>query len=332
MSRRQYWIGMVAAALLLTTGAAQAQWTWTPQTGRWINVKRLPKETAELQLEFARKQMLEGNLKKAMQETDKFVRFYSDSDLGDDNQFLRGEILMAQDEPRKAAKAFQSVVTSYPDSDLFEKVIAKQYEIGDQLFAKGEKKMSKHWGLYRKRPFKYASEVYAMVIDNQPFTNAAAEAQYKVGLCQFTRKEYIAAAYDYRRVIEDYPDSDWVDDASYGLASCYRAAALGADYDQTPSMLAVRAVDDFMIRFSDDPRAEELKGVRQEMRETIAQQRVKTAQFYVSRRQFDSARLAYGVVVEQYGDTSVAKEAQDWLDANPAPAHPAYGQATREGS
>ena len=44
----------LAIALLLATGFAQAQWTWTPQTGRFVNLKRMPKETPELQLEYAR--------------------------------------------------------------------------------------------------------------------------------------------------------------------------------------------------------------------------------------------------------------------------------------
>lgn len=331
MLRRLCWTGGLVAALLLVSAAAQAQWTWTPQTGRWINVKRLPKETAELQLEYARTLMLEGDYNKAMRETDKFDRFYGDTDLADENQFLRGEVHMAQGEVRKAAKAFQRVVTGYPDSDLFDRVIEKQYEIGDRLYEKGQKKIRKRWRPFRKKPFKYAAEIYAMVVDNRPFTNEAAEAQYKVGLCQFTREEYIAAAYDYRRVIEDYPDSDWVDDAGYGLATCYHAASLPAAYDQTPSFLTVRAIDDFAERFPNDPRADELKTIRQQMRETIARQRLKTARFYEDRRQFKAARVSFDVVAEQFDDTAVVEEARQWLAENPAPERPAYGRKAREG-
>jgi len=315
-----------AVVVLMLSAVASAQWTWTPQTGRWINIKNLPKETAELQLEYARSLMLEGDYKHALRETNKFTQFYADSDLADDNQFLRGAIRVAQGNSGKAAKELQQVITTYPDTDLYDQVIAKQYEIGDRLYEKGQANLRKHWRPYRKRPFKSAIELYTMVIESQPFTNVAAEAQYKLGLCQFTREEYITAAYEYRRVIEDYSDSDWVDDAGHGLATCYYEASLPADYDQTPSELAVRAIDDFTGRFPNDARVDDLRDRRREMRETMARQRLKVAQFYKKRRQFKAARISFEVVVEQFADTAVLDEAQRWLAENPSADSPTFGE------
>ena len=308
----------VAVAVLLSVPIlAHAQWTWTPQTKRWVNVKRLPKETAELQVEYARGLMLKGDYKKAIRETVKFNSYYGDTDLADQNQLLRGEIRMGQGNLVDAAKEFQLVVTSYPDSELYEQVIAKQYEIGNGLYAKGEAKMQKRWRLFRKRPFKRAIEVYSMVIDNQPFTDEAAEAQYRVGLCHHTREEYIEAAFEYRRVIEDYSGSNWVDEAGYGLARCYYDASLPAEYDQVPSYLAISAVDDFRERFADDDRVAELGQVRAEMREVIAQQRFRTAQFYEKRREFSAARVYYEVILDQFPETAAADKAKQWLADNP---------------
>ena len=70
-----------AIALLLSTGFAQEQWTWTPQTGRFVNLKRMPKETPELQLEYARSLMLAGDERKALRETEKFVEYYGSDAL-----------------------------------------------------------------------------------------------------------------------------------------------------------------------------------------------------------------------------------------------------------
>ena len=56
-------VALVAAWAL----PVHAQWTWTPQTGRWVNMKRLPKETAELQIEHARSLMLQGDHRKAIE-------------------------------------------------------------------------------------------------------------------------------------------------------------------------------------------------------------------------------------------------------------------------
>ncbi|HNR36787.1 MAG TPA: hypothetical protein PKO36_16545, partial [Candidatus Hydrogenedentes bacterium] len=85
---------IVAAALAMMPWAAYAQWTWTPQTGRFVNIKRLPKETAELQIEFARGFLVKGDHSRAWRETNKFFEFYRKDPLADQNQFLRGEIRM----------------------------------------------------------------------------------------------------------------------------------------------------------------------------------------------------------------------------------------------
>lgn len=313
---------LVAAALLVMAAAADA-WVWNPATGRWINEKNLPQPTAELQVEAARSLMEQGEYKKALRETNKFDQYYLDSEWADDNQFLRGEINLRQGDYLEAAHQFQQVITNYPDTDLYDAVIEKQYEIGDRFYELGQKRMEKKWTLFRRRPLKKAIDVYSMVIDNQPFQEAAAEAQYKIGLCHFTRDEYVEAAYEYQRVIEDYASSDWVDDASYGLAMCYYEASLPPDYDQTRSRLAIEAIDEFKARFPEDERVENLAEKRQDMRDKIARQRLMTARFYEKRRRFDAARIYYEAVVEQFPDTAAATDAKSWLDETIQSGQPA---------
>lgn len=314
-------LGSFAIACVVAASGAYAQWTWTPQTGRFVNIKRLPKETPELQVEFARGLMVEGKYKDALRETGKFINYYNETDWADDNQFLRGEIKMAQEQYSDAANAFQQVVAVYPDSPLFDDVIAKQYEIGDRFFERGEVNLAKDsllaWRPFRKRPFRRAVDVYNMVIDNQPFTNEAAEAQYKIGLCHFTLEEYVEASFEYQRVIEDYAQSEWADDASYGLAMCYYESSMSPDYDQAPSLLAVEAIDTFDVKYPADGRGAELASIRTEMVERVAKQRLQTAQFYEKRRRFKSARIYYNVVVDQFPGTAAASEAQSWLTSNP---------------
>ncbi len=308
---------VLAAVVTFAAGTAQAEWTWTPQTGRWINAKRLPKETAELQIEHARELMMQGDYKKAWRETGKFESFYSDSPLADENHFLRGEIRLHQGQFKRAAKLFQELVVNYPDTDRYDDAIEKQYEIGDAYYEKGCKRVKQRWRLFRKRPLRHAIDVYAMVVDNQPFTPQAAQAQYKIGLSHQTRKEYVEAAYEYRRVIEDYGSSEWVDEASYGLAETYYDASHPARYDQTPSRLAIDAVDSFKNRYPDDPRAEDLGARRQEMRDRIAEQRLATARFYEKRREFDSARLYYQIILDDFSDSQWLETAQTWLAKHP---------------
>jgi TolA-binding protein len=320
----------VTAALLvgLFTFPTWAQWTWTPETGRLVNLQNLPKETPELQLEHARSLLIEDDLDRAIKATVKFQEYYADSDFSDQNQFLRGKIRLAQEKYEDAAEEYQVVVSSYPESELYDVVIDEQYKIGDLLFERGRDRLEYYrnqpWYRidstlkpFKRKQLKQATNVYTMVIDNQPFTAEAAQAQYKLGLCQMAQERYEEAAFEFSRVLEDYAGSTWVKEAAFGLAECYTLGSHEPEYDQSPSQLAIDTIDELERRYATDDRIDGLQEVRSEMVEKIAQQRYLTAESYDRANQPFAAQLSCEVIVDEYPGTEAAQKAQDWLDANP---------------
>lgn len=320
MTYKFYVVGIIlgcAIVIFATQNEAYSQWTWTPQTGRFINIKRMPKETPQLQIEYARSLYLQGSYKKALEETDKFIQFYGQDPLADQNLFLRGEIKIAMGKLLDASREFQKLVSNYPGSPLYQDAIKKMFEIGDKLYEKGTKKRSKLLSFFKKKPLKQAIEVYSAVVSNQPFMPGSAEAQYKIGLCHQARKEYLEASYEYKKVIENYPQSEWVDDARYSLAKCYYETSSPPEYDQSKSELAIEAIDEFLRNHPEDPKCEELKKLRIELREKIAHQKYLIARYYERKREFASARIYYKLISEAYQDTSWAEKANKWLEDNP---------------
>src|SRR5690606_38448022 len=71
---------VLTVAVFAIMPVAHGQWLWTPQTGRFIDIDRQPKETPELQVEFARSLLIEKRYKAALRETNKFEDFYGDSE------------------------------------------------------------------------------------------------------------------------------------------------------------------------------------------------------------------------------------------------------------
>ena len=320
--------GILGLGLVFMASSAMAQWTWTPETGRFVNLDRLPKETPELQVEYGRSLMINQQYEKAFNETDKFIKFYTDSDWSDDNQKLRGDIRFADEEYVKAAEEYQLVITGYPSSDLYDEVIQQQYAVGDTLYAKGQKRVEKvenssKWNFYRRmsfkkyRPLKRAIDVYTMVIDNQPFTDTAAEAQYKVGLCHYTRGEYLESAFEYRRVLEDYGQSEWVQEALFGLTQAYDKSSRPAEYDQAPSQLTLDTIAQYKRQYPNDARTAEMDKVTKKLEARIAEQHLETADHYDHRGHPLAARMSYERVVREYGQTPSAEKAQKWLDKHP---------------
>ena len=320
--------GVLTVGLLLACGLAAAQWTWTPETGRFVNLKRMPKETPELQVEYARSLLVEGKYDQAMDETGKFRRFYGDSEYADENQKLRGDIRLAEGNLTDAAEEYQQVISGYPSSPLYDEVIRQQYVVADTLFERGREKAQRinNAPFYRLdhrlnpikyRPLRKATDVYNMVIDNQPFTDTAAEAQYKVGLCYYTREAYLEAAFEYRRVLEDYGNSEWVQEALYGLAKAYEGGSNSPDYDQAPSQLTLDTIARNKRQFPGDERAAELEEIAIDMRNRIARQHLNIGRHYDQRGSEIAARMSFEKVVNDYPDTESAPDALKWLEDHP---------------
>ena len=121
------------------------------------------------------------------------------------------------------------------------------------------------------------------------------------------------------------------DDVLFVMVSYLPTPGTLGEMKTKPTQMAVRDLNsygvqpDFLVARSKEPIDEK----RKEMRDSIAAQRVKTAQFYAKRRDFDAARIYYQLVTEKFGDTGSAEKAQKWLAANPAPESTAADKALR---
>ena len=304
--------------LMAYTSVAHAVWVWTPETGRWINPKNQPKETAEAQLDYAKQLRLAGDHREALREYERFFKFYPDSELSPEAQFQIGELYEARGDYERASKEYQKVVSNWRSSELFDKVVEKQYEIADRFYREEVKRLGR-FRPFRGRYIRKAIRIYELVIENAPFGAPAAQAQYRIADCYFTLRQYLEATYEYQKVLDEYPASDWAGQAMHGLAMCYYKQALPAEYDQTIARKAIEQFRLFTGMYPDDPRTKEAAERIAELREEMARQQLVIARFYERVEKPDSARVYYRIVVAKYAGTRAANEAREKLEAATGP-------------
>ena len=305
---------IIAVVLVAYAGAANAVWVWTPETGRWVNPKNQPKETPEAQLEYASQLRLAGDYEEALGEYEKFFKFYPDSDLCPEAQFQIGELYEARGDYERASKEYQKVVSNWRASDLFDKVLEKQYEIADRFYQE-EMARTRRFRLFRGRYLRRAIRIYEQVIENAPFGPAAAQAQYRIAECYFASGHYLEATYEYQKVLDEYPSSEWAGQAMYGLAMCYYEQALPAEYDQTIARKSVEQFRLFAGLYPDDPKTQEATQKIADLLEEMARQQLVVAAYYEKIQRPDSARVYYRTVVAKYPGTQAADEAKEKLEA-----------------
>lgn len=297
---------------------ANAVWVWTPETGKWINPKNQPKETAQAQLEYASQLRLAGDYEEALAEYEKLFRFYPDSELCPEAQFQIGELYEARGDYERASKEYQKVISNWSASDLFDRVTDKQYEIADRFYQE-ELRRKGRFTLFRGRRLRKAMQIYEQVIKNAPFGRAAARAQYRIADCYYALGRYLEATYEYQKVLDEYPSSDWAGQAMYGLAMCYYEQALPAAYDQTIARKAIEQFELFMEMYPDDPKGKEARAKIAELREEMANQQLAIAGFYDREERPVSARVYYQSIVAKYPGTRAATQAKEKLEESNIP-------------
>lgn len=319
MLKRTELVPIFAAAvllLLLTCTSSFAAWTWTPETGRWINPRRQPKETAALQFQYAEDLLTDGETAKALAEYKKVLRYFPESNYCDLAQYSIGRALEVQEYYEEAVEAYQKVIDDYPNTRLFGHVLEKQRKIADRFFELGVER-EERFVLIRGSNFDKAIETYRTVINNRPFTDFAAEAQYRIGLCYMKLDLYEEASVEFQKVIDYYPNSDWAAEAAFGSADCKFCEALPHEYDKTAVDDSISKFGYFLRRYPGSSRADEARKKLDELRELAAEHDYQIGMYYHHNMKYESARLYFNSIVREYPETQWATKARETLSEMP---------------
>jgi outer membrane protein assembly factor BamD len=291
---------------------AHAYWIWTPKSKKWINPKYAPKDSPELQFEYAKGYYDNQEYKRAIVEMRRVIKYFPRSSSAAEAQYYEGLCYEGLGKPYQAHLSYQKHIDKYPFSERREAVIEQQFKIGE-LYLEG-KVEHKFLGidLSLEDP---AIEIFNKVVQNSPYGTYADLAQYKLGLAYMKRGYFKEAKDAFEKLLDEYPDSKWADNAKYQIATCASAASLGSPYDQSNTEDAASKFEDFIAENPDAPIVKDaLKNLR-ELKEKEAKANYEIAQFYETQKAYQSAKIYYQDILTNYANTSWVDKAKARLDA-----------------
>ena len=289
-----------------------AYWIWTPESGKWENPKQAAKDKPDDQLVYAKNFYEAKNLKDALREFKKLLKYYPLSKEAPSAQYYVGRIMEEMDNTYEAFKAYQKVIDTYPYTDMVDDVIEREYKIADAFFLGKKIKIIGKWQIPAKDK---AIEIFKAVADNAPYGKYADLAKFKAGLAYKDIEDYNSAILMFKDLIDRYPNSSVLDKARFQLAECSKLLSVKPAYDQTPTNLARKEFEDFLKKHPDSELAGDAKQVVDKLKSREAENEFETAKFYEGRKLPSSAIIYYKDVVRNYPDTDWAKKAQERLDA-----------------
>ena len=158
-----------------------------------------------------------------------------------------------------------------------------------------------------------AKTEFRIIVLNFPGHNVVDKAQYYLAECHFKLKEYILAIAEYEKLLRMFQNSSYRDDALYKIGLANYKLSPKYSLDQTYTLQAIEKLQQFMEEFPKSDFKAEANEIMTRCREKLSKKEYKNGELYRKLAFYDAAILYYESVVNNYYDTSWAKEAQYWL-------------------
>lgn len=297
-------ISLIQLFWLAFPAAAPCPWIWTPETGKFVNEKSLVKDTPKAQYDFAKAFEKKKDYDQAIYEYRKLVKNYPTSSLAVYAQIGIGESFEKKRDYYSAFKEYQKVLENYPSYGRIFDIVERQYKIGN-IFLSGGKRRLWRFNIVPARD--KAIEVFEAVIASAPFSEFAPRSQFLIGEAYVKMGKLPEAVLEYQKVVDEYGESEFVDDARIQIGLCAYKLSRGPSYDQNSTNKAIETFRSYIRDYPNSPKVKEAKKKIAELEGRKAQGIFDVAEYYTGQKIYSSARLYYDEVIQAYPESPFAK-------------------------
>lgn len=315
---RLFPLGLLAFGSL-TVSALRADLVWSPDTGWKVEGGVLAGFSGEdgrnaVELMNRARQAEEADRdKRAIKTYRKVFRQYPKSIYAPEAYYRTGTVYLKRRDFTKSFESYQSIVMGYPNYEKFSTVIGDQYRIASALGDGARGRI--FWFFPGMTNRDRAVQFFEQVVANAPYSDYAPLALMNVAKLHQREDDQISAITALDRMINLYPNSILTPDAYLGIAKTFSNLVDGAYYDQSSTNESITYYQDFMILFPGDPNVGEAEKGLAEMKTTLAESKLKIAEFYHFKRgNLRAAKVFYNEAITAYPDSAVAKLARTRLD------------------
>lgn len=295
---------------LLPHSFVLADWVWSPEQGKFVNTQSETQNDADDLFDDALDLYKEKKLDKAVEQFESILKAYPKSRVAPEAQYRLGTIFEEQGDFVKAHKAYETLIKSYPQSERFEEVIEREYQIGVG-FLSGKK--GKVMGLDIRPSLPLAIEVFSKIVEVAPYGTFGDKSQLNLGIAYQKSGRYDEAFDAFQNLIEQYPQSDLVKQARLQMAEVAFAKSSSQTRDQSALDAAAQQAQSYLQRYPDSEDAAKAAKIRQVVDELNAEKNYRIGLYYEKDNYLESALIYYRDTAKRYPETNWGKKAEDKL-------------------
>jgi outer membrane protein assembly factor BamD len=137
----------------------------------------------------------------------------------------------------------------------------------------------------------------------------AEKAQFYFANTNFQQRNYVLSAFYFNQFTETYPNSPLVEEAYFLHAKSLFRDSPGFELDQTNTVLALEAIQEFLNRYASSKYRTESEVMSQELQKKLENKAFSSARLYYQLRYNQAAVVALGNFQQQYPASAFAEDA-----------------------
>ncbi|MDR1256076.1 MAG: outer membrane protein assembly factor BamD [Puniceicoccales bacterium] len=298
--------------------ALHGELLWNRQEG-WHSG---PNDAAKLESgDFAAREIMnqagleqeEGRAQNALKIYDDVCKQYANSIFAPEAYYQIGKIRKQKHQYKHAFKAFDAIITKYPQYPGFNKVVREQFDLATLL--KGGSRPYYFGVIPGFRDYVSAIEFYENIIKHAPYDDLAPLALVNISELALKEKKPVEAIDALDRLIDGYPDSEYSPYAYLKIAKIYSSMVKSVKNDQGATQEAMHYYEDFLILYPTHDLAGEARRGLDDMKTQLAMSKVNVGDFYFqSRNNPEAAVIMYGEAIKCYPESKAAALANEKIN------------------
>ncbi len=144
-------------------------------------------------------------------------------------------------------------------------------------------------------------------------TDLGDDAQYYLGEAFFRNEEYLLAIAEYEKLTRRMGFSPFVEDARFKICEAYRIESPKYYHDQQYTEKALDRYQEFLDDYPNSKFNDEVLSSITILREKLGKKVYETGVLYIKMEEYESAKISFQTVIDQYYDTKIVFLAQQGM-------------------
>ena len=284
------------------------------QQGKWVRQAEPREGTPEGELALIRRSVDREQYAHAQAQA--FLRRYKSTPLREEALNLAGEARLRRGKHWQAYKLFERQLAEFAAGPLMERALYREQELAEAFLA-GKKRPA--LGFIPVPAQDDGLKILEKIAERVPGTPLAETALLTVADYHFNKGKWVEAADGYDQYLKLFPKGERAGYAEYNAAEAFRRAYRGPLFNETPLLEAQHRFAMFGEHYSQEARQRGVSEILEQIRAARARRDLAAGSFYARIKAPEAAAFYYQSVIQNYGDTPAAGQAESLLAGTAVP-------------